>query len=948
MPAAPALRDALRIDRSGLRPVLALKATAGVALPLIAGIAVGQPAAGATASFGALSVGVAVLTAGPRTPAGTMLAASVGMGAASFIGSLSGLVPPVHLVVLAAAGFLAGLLVAAGPGATQVGINAMIALLVFGRNAAGPEIAALHATWVMAGGLVQTGLAILIRSPRPLQTQREALATGYEALAGTATEPPSLLMAEAVATARDAIGPRLANVRRPEAEPLLGLADELERIRQELHALHFHRSELTANAEDREPISEALDLTSQALLMIATGLRTARPADGVEPVAAKLLSLADELDPGRPAASPSPAPSPSPAASPSRPAARFASLRIVALAGQLRAAGRMTARLTGTRRLHLPLSAGYAADPIIVLPGQLRSALRQVRAAASPSSPAFRHGIRLAVVIPLATELARLLPLQRGYWLAVTTVIVLKPDYTATVSRGIARMIGTGAGLIAAAVIVTTTHPDGAVLIALVTVCSWLGYTVFVASYASYAAFLTALVILLVSAAQRSAISPVTNRGVDTLIGGLIAIAAYLVWPTWEAKTLRAATAERFDAAARFLLAVLEVYLEPKAYDRGALARLAAATRRAQSTVTASLERARGEPARIRPDVSGYASALAAARRIVAGTHSLASHLNDAKAQVAVPAAAVIVGQTGDAMAELVRSVRAGLPPGPLPDLRQSQRELAAQFGSGTTQADRRGAILAALFDPLIDSINTAAHVLTDLPYQAPRSPGMKLAGVMSALMPQTSDQASEPQASEPQASKPQGRSAHVHILQDGYVRSAEDGEHVGSTVTLITDGDAVVVVDPGLVSSREALLAALASHHVTPQAVTDVVFSHHHPDHTVNAALFPAAKIHDHWAVYEGDLWHSREAEGTSLSPSILLLATPGHTPQDISTVASTADGIYVCTHAWWAADGPAEDPFSLDQAALSASRQRILEIATVIIPGHGPSFTPGEDTPR
>jgi uncharacterized membrane protein YccC/glyoxylase-like metal-dependent hydrolase (beta-lactamase superfamily II) len=921
---AQAVRDALRIDRSGLRPVLALKATAGVALPLIAGLAIGQPAAGATASFGALSVGVAVMTAGPRTPAGTMLAASVGMGAASFVGSLSGLVPPVHLLVLAGAGFLAGLLIAAGRGATQVGVNAMIALLVFGRHAAGPEIAALHATWVMAGGLVQTGLAIAIRSPRPLQIQREALATGYEALAGAATESPSLRMAEAVVAARDAIGPRLASVRRPEAEPLVGLADELERMRQELYALHFHLTELTPSPQDREPVMQALALTGEALLAIATALRLARPADEVEPVAARLASLADALDQGDPAT-------------------RFAELRIVALAGQLRAAGRMTARLTGSRRLRLPLSAGYAADPIIVLPGQLRSAIRQVVAAASPSSPAFRHGVRLAVVIPLATEVARLLPLQRGYWLAVTTVIVLKPDFTATVSRGIARMVGTGVGLIVAAVIVTTTHPGGVVLIVLVTVCSWLGYTVFVASYASYAAFLTALVILLVSAAERSAISPVTNRGIDTLIGGLIAIVAYLVWPTWEAKTLQAATADRFDAVGRFLLAVLEVYLEPQAFDRGALARLAAGTRRAQSTVTASLERARGEPARIRPDVAGYTSALAAGRRIVAGTHSLASHLSDARAQVAVPAAATVVGQVGDALAELVRSIRAGQAPGPLPDLRQSQRELAAQSASRATQADRRGAILAALLDPLIDSIDSAAHALTRLPYPAPRSPLPKLAGVMSALMPQTSDQADEPQVA-----TPQGLTARVHILQDGYARSADDGEHVGSTVTLIIDGDVVVVVDPGMVSSRDALLTALASHDVLPDQVTDVVFSHHHPDHTVNAALFPAARIHDHWAVYDGDLWHSRDAEGTSLSPSIMLLATPGHTPEDISTVASTADGIYVCTHAWWAADGPAQDPFSPDQALLSASRQRLLGIASVIIPGHGPSFTPGPGTPR
>jgi glyoxylase-like metal-dependent hydrolase (beta-lactamase superfamily II) len=189
---------------------------------------------------------------------------------------------------------------------------------------------------------------------------------------------------------------------------------------------------------------------------------------------------------------------------------------------------------------------------------------------------------------------------------------------------------------------------------------------------------------------------------------------------------------------------------------------------------------------------------------------------------------------------------------------------------------------------------------------------------------------------------------ARVHILQDGYAREEDDGEHVGSTVTLIVDGDAVVVVDPGMVASRAALLDALAGHGVAPQAVTDVVFSHHHPDHTVNAALFPAARIHDHWAIYDGDLWISRESDGAELSPSIRLIATPGHTEQDISTVASTADGVFVCTHAWWGADGPAEDPLAQDPQALTRSRERILEVASVIIPGHGPSFVPGPGTPR
>jgi glyoxylase-like metal-dependent hydrolase (beta-lactamase superfamily II) len=125
------------------------------------------------------------------------------------------------------------------------------------------------------------------------------------------------------------------------------------------------------------------------------------------------------------------------------------------------------------------------------------------------------------------------------------------------------------------------------------------------------------------------------------------------------------------------------------------------------------------------------------------------------------------------------------------------------------------------------------------------------------------------------------------------------------------------------------------------------VVFSHHHPDHTVNAALFPNARIHDHWAIYEGDRWIDRDADGYRLSSSVRLLRTPGHTAEDISTVASTASGVYVCTHAWWGADGPAEDPLGTDAVALTKSRALLLGIATVIIPGHGAPFSPGAETP-
>jgi glyoxylase-like metal-dependent hydrolase (beta-lactamase superfamily II) len=189
----------------------------------------------------------------------------------------------------------------------------------------------------------------------------------------------------------------------------------------------------------------------------------------------------------------------------------------------------------------------------------------------------------------------------------------------------------------------------------------------------------------------------------------------------------------------------------------------------------------------------------------------------------------------------------------------------------------------------------------------------------------------------------PSAMSAEVHVLFNGYV-----GGRVASSVSFVRDGDARVIVDPGMVPSPRAILDPLEALGETAGAITDVVFSHHHPDHTLHAALFPNARFHDHWAIYQGDVWQSRRAEGFLLSPSIRLIETPGHTPQDITTLAGTSSGVVAFTHLWWGADGPAEDPLATDSAALHTNRARVLRLAALIVPGHGAPFAPGPATPR
>jgi glyoxylase-like metal-dependent hydrolase (beta-lactamase superfamily II) len=125
-------------------------------------------------------------------------------------------------------------------------------------------------------------------------------------------------------------------------------------------------------------------------------------------------------------------------------------------------------------------------------------------------------------------------------------------------------------------------------------------------------------------------------------------------------------------------------------------------------------------------------------------------------------------------------------------------------------------------------------------------------------------------------------------------------------------------------------------------------VLSHHHPDHTVNIALFGEVPVHDFQAVYHRDSWDARAADGVHVTPSVRLLTTPGHTPQDLSVLVGTPERVVVLTHLWWTDQGPLEDPYSPDPDVLRAQRERVLALADLIVPGHGPAFAPDTGTPH
>src|SRR3954453_265217 len=177
---------------------------------------------------------------------------------------------------------------------------------------------------------------------------------------------------------------------------------------------------------------------------------------------------------------------------------------------------------------------------------------------------------------------------------------------------------------------------------------------------------------------------------------------------------------------------------------------------------------------------------------------------------------------------------------------------------------------------------------------------------------------------------------ASVHLLHAGYA-----ADRVGSSITLVRDGDALIVADPGMVADRSRILDPLAALDVAPEAVTHVFLSHHHPDHTINVALFPNAEVVDFWARYRADEWLDPDGDGHRLSGHAQLWLTPGHTEEDATLIVDADTGVHALTHLWWRGDRtPEVDPLAWDQASIERSRARVLEVAHFVIPGHGEPF--------
>ncbi|OKK02793.1 hypothetical protein AMK26_24790 [Streptomyces sp. CB03234] len=622
-------RSGLTVERRRLEPLVALRGAAGLALVVGASLALFGAGVAVSSAFGAFQAAIATFQRSWRPRPTLALASGASLAVSTFLGYLTGAHLVLFLALLALWTFLAGLAWATGPTTGIIASSNVAIMLVTVTLPTSVADAAGHAAMIAVGGLVQAALIVLVPIRR-WGAQRDALADALAAEADYARrlrhdpyapfDPVPLMTARSAA----AVTPRQARRRPAELHGARGLA---ERIRPVLASLADPAVGVEREGPQRDRVCELLGAAASVLDTAARAIRHGRPA-GLPPAALAVLRTPDT---GAVLTGP----------------ARRAATRLAALLEDV------LETATPTDRAEV---GELRARPTLLQ--LVPVAVRTVRGELRPASPVFRHAVRVSAVATGGYAIGTALPLGHGYWAPMAAVMAMRPDFTQTYSRSVARFCGTLLGVALATGVVQAAHPGRYTSAALAVACAFGMYLLMRTGYAVGQVCVSAYVVFLLGMGGTEWTQTVPERVVLTLLGGVLAMVAYAVYPAWETPRLRTRLADWLAADGRYGACVIAHYADPAARGTAAVRETLLATRDARVAWHEAVERAAHEPVRHR-GLSRTAAADAgdALARLGRVAMLMEAHLPDRDA-APLPAAADLAEALRHATEEGAKAVR--------------------------------------------------------------------------------------------------------------------------------------------------------------------------------------------------------------------------------------------------------------------------------------------------
>jgi hypothetical protein len=162
-------------------------------------------------------------------------------------------------------------------------------------------------------------------------------------------------------------------------------------------------------------------------------------------------------------------------------------------------------------------------------------AVTALRANLTPRSESFQHGLRLGLALGAGVAAYWLLGIEEhGFWIPLTILFVLRPDYDTTFDRLVLRAAGTVAGLVIATGVSEWLAGDGVAIAVALTISAGFAYGMLPVQYALFTTAVTSFAVLLADTLGDPALLDAEERGAATAIGIAITLVVFLLWPSPE------------------------------------------------------------------------------------------------------------------------------------------------------------------------------------------------------------------------------------------------------------------------------------------------------------------------------------------------------------------------------------------------------------------------------
>jgi uncharacterized membrane protein YccC len=335
---------------------------------------------------------------------------------------------------------------------------------------------------------------------------------------------------------------------------------------------------------------------------------------------------------------------------------------------------------------HSPSRLTLAASLPDIGDYSIRAVSSWIRPASQADPVLIRHSARMAVFTMLAVAIYMGFSIPRGYWIALTIMVVLQPDYGSTRQRAVARVGGTLGGSMLAGALLWLQLPLF-MLDLLAAVAAFIFAYFLKRRYWLAIFFVTVNLVLITETLAAVHGDFMAARVLATLLGGGLAlVAARLFWPIWEGEKFPSLLAMAIRANRAFLLSLFAGRAaSATAVDNPLMARRKAEN--ANRHVAASVERLLGEPAGVQEDPERAASLATYCQRITRALTVLAVQLPFAGKLE--PSAIFTVSQPlGELLERLARVVESGCQESEVAGLAAELGELETDFTQANHSMD--------------------------------------------------------------------------------------------------------------------------------------------------------------------------------------------------------------------------------------------------------------------